>query len=79
MGRIGNYGFVAEAPIFPPRKDRTVYSLIYATRRPPGIEAFRKAQIETLVTQETVRASMRKAKSHGTQSELFGQGRQTED
>jgi hypothetical protein len=45
LGRIGNYGFVAETPIFPPRKDRTVYSLIYATRRPPGIEVFGKAQI----------------------------------
>ena len=73
MRSIGKYGFVAETPIFRPMKDRTLYSLIYATRRPPGIEVFRKVQIETLVTQETVRTSMRKAKTHGPQPELFGQ------
>ena len=73
MRSVGSYEFVAETPIFRPMKDRTLYSLIYATRRSPGIEVFRKAQIETLVTQENVRTSMRKAKTHGEQSELFGQ------
>ena len=73
MQSIGEYGFVAETPIFRPLKDRTLYSLIYATRRSSGIEVFRKVQIETLITQETLRTSMRRAKSHGTQVELFGQ------
>ncbi len=73
MRSIGSYGFVAETPIFRPMKDRTLYSLIYANRRSSGIEVFRKVQIETLVRQETVRTSMRKAKTHGEQSELFGQ------
>lgn len=73
MRSVGCYKFVAETPIFRPQKDRTLYSLIYATRRSPGIAVFRKAQIETLVKQENVRTSMRKAKTHGEQSELFGQ------
>ena len=71
LANIGDYRFVAETPIFRPLADRTLYSLIYATRRPPGIEVFRKAQIKTLREQETVRGSARQTKSSGGQMEAF--------
>jgi three-Cys-motif partner protein len=71
LANIGGYRFVAETPIFRPLADRTLYSLIYATRRPPGIEVFRKAQIKTLREQETVRGSARQTKSSGGQMEAF--------
>jgi three-Cys-motif partner protein len=73
MRAIGSYKFVAETPIFRPMKERTLYSLIYATRKSPGIVEFRKAQVEAMQTQETVRSDMRNAKAFGKQTELFGQ------
>jgi len=45
---IGNYPYVAETPILRPLKDRTLYSLFYATRHPTGIEVFRNCQFKTL-------------------------------
>ncbi len=74
MRTIGDFEFVAETPIFRPLRDRALYSLIYATRRPPGIEVFRAAQRKALLTQRDVRGDMRDAKKHGPQSELFRQG-----
>jgi three-Cys-motif partner protein len=71
LAKVGGYQFVAETPIFRPLVDRTLYSLIYATRKPPGIEVFRKAQIKTLREQETVRGSARQVKSAGGQMEAF--------
>ena len=71
LAEIGGYDFVAETPIFRPLADRTLYSLIYATRKPSGIEVFRRAQIKTLREQETVRAGVRQAKDSGAQLEAF--------
>ena len=71
LAQVGGYEFVAETPIFRPLVDRTLYSLIYATRRPPGIEVFRSVQIKTLREQENVRGTVRQAKSGGLQSEAF--------
>ena len=71
LGQVGGYEFVAETPIFRPLADRTLYSLIYATRKPPGIEVFRRAQIKTLREQENVRGKVRQAKASGAQMEAF--------
>jgi hypothetical protein len=73
LGRIGGYPLVAETPIFRPLKDRTLYSLIYATRKAPGIQVFRDCQIKTLREQSVVRGSTKLARSSETtgQSALF--------
>lgn len=42
---LGGFQFVAETPVLHRLKDRTHYSLIYATRRAPGTEVFRDCQI----------------------------------
>ena len=71
LANIGRYEFVAETPIFRPHADRTLYSLIYATRKAAGIEVFRRAQLKALREQETVRKGVRQAKASGKQMEAF--------
>lgn len=71
LSKVGGYEFVAETPIFRPHADRTLYSLIYATRKPPGMEVFRRAQIKTLREQERVRKDVQQAKASGQQMEAF--------
>jgi three-Cys-motif partner protein len=71
LAKLGGYSFVAETPIFKPLADRTLYSLIYATRKPPGIEVFRRAQLKTLREQEVVRANKRQVEKSGAQIEAF--------
>lgn len=71
LADIGGYNFVAETPIFKPHAERTLYSLIYATRKPPGIEVFRHSQVKTLREQEVVRGNIRQAKTSGAQTEAF--------
>jgi three-Cys-motif partner protein len=41
IGRLGGYEYVMETPVLFPTKDRTFYSLIYATRSSKGVEVFR--------------------------------------
>ena len=77
LAKIGGYEFVAETPIFRPLAHRTLYSLIYATRRPPGIEVFRRAQVKTLREQEKVRGNARQAKTSGGQMEAFSAAEMT--
>ena len=71
LAKLGGYTFVAETPIFKPLADRTLYSLIYATRKSPGIEVFRRNQLKALREQEVVRANKRQAKKSGAQIEAF--------
>jgi len=71
LAKLGGYSFVAETPIFKPLADRTLYSLIYATRKPSGIEVFRRAQLKALLKQEEVRANKRQDKKSGAQREAF--------
>lgn len=71
LSQVGRYEFVAETPIFRPYADRTLYSLIYATRRAPGIEVFRRTQIKTLQEQEVIRKSAQQTKASGAQMEAF--------
>lgn len=71
---IGEYEYVAETPILRPLKDRTLYSLVYATRSPAGIYEFRDCQRKTFLTQAAVRGEVKHV--HGQektkQGELFG-------
>lgn len=62
IGRLGGYEYVMETPVLFPTKDRTFYSLIYATRSPRGVEVFRDCQHATLKAQDQVRADLQVAK-----------------
>lgn len=73
IGKIGGYRFVADTPVLRPIKDREIYSLVYATRKPPGIEVFRKCQAKTLDEQALIRSTAKaEARSAATgQTEAF--------
>jgi three-Cys-motif partner protein len=73
LAQFGGYDFVAETPILRPIKDRTLYSLIYATRKPVGLEVFRDCQVPALEEQSQIRgeAKVRNAVEKGQQEELF--------
>ena len=74
IAQIGGFEYVADTTIFRPMKDQPLYSLIYATRKPKGIEVFRNCQIKTLREQSAVRDATRSAdmlRAKG-QHELFG-------
>jgi three-Cys-motif partner protein len=62
IARIGKYPHVMETPVLFPDKDRTYYSLIYATRSSKGVEVFRDCQAAALKAQDEVRAGVRSAK-----------------
>lgn len=74
LRQVGNYSYVAETPILRPLKDRTLYSLIYGTRKPAGMEVFRDCQIEALKAQGKVRGTTKLAKEADSsgQQEMFG-------
>lgn len=57
IGTIGGFRFVADTPVLRPLKDREIYSLVYATRKPPGIEVFRNCQAKTLEEQSVIRGA----------------------
>lgn len=72
--RLGRYQYVMETPVLFPMKDRTFYSLIYATRSDKGIEVFRDCQHAALLAQDAVRADLQTAKrdeQFGT-ADMFG-------
>ena len=56
------YEYVMETPVLFPTKDRTFYSLIYATRSSKGVEVYRDCQHATLKAQDQVRADLQVAK-----------------
>lgn len=60
--RLGNYRFVMETPVLYPTRDRTFYSLIYATRSKIGVEVFRDAQNATLLEQDAMRIDLKDSK-----------------
>lgn len=68
IGRLGGYEYVMETPVLFPTKNRTFYSLIYATRSPKGVEVFRDCQHAALKAQDQVRADLQVAK----RDDLFG-------
>ena len=72
--RLGHFEYVMETPVLFPMKDRTFYSLIYATRSTKGVEVFRDCQHAALLAQDEVRADLRIAKrdeQSGT-ADMFG-------
>lgn len=62
IGRLGGYQYVMETPVLYPTKDRTFYSLIYATRKDIGIEVFRECQHDALKAQDLVRDQLKSSK-----------------
>lgn len=74
LARIGNYPFVAETTVLRPTVDRPLYSLVYGTRSPTGLEVFRACQIKALHKQDEARgiAKLQAAVSASEQAELFG-------
>lgn len=73
LAQLGGYDFVAETPILRPIRNRTLYSLIFATRKPVGLEVFRDCQVPALEEQSQIRgeAKVRNAVEKGQQEELF--------
>jgi len=59
IARLGRYPYVMETPVLYPTKDRTFYSLIYATRSDVGIEVFRECQHDALKAQDLVRDQLK--------------------
>jgi len=74
LSEKGSYRYVAEVPVLRPLKDRTLYSLVYATRSATGIEVFRDCQIKTLGEQDSVRgaAKVLAASAATGQGDMFG-------
>lgn len=72
--RLGRFKYVMETPVLFPMKDRTFYSLIYATRSAKGVEVFRDCQHAALLAQDAVRSDLQIAKRDeqaGT-ADMFG-------
>lgn len=74
IGGLGNFPYVMETPVLFPLKDRTYYSLIYATRSTKGVEVFRDCQHDALKAQDVVRAALQTSQrdeAFGT-TDMFG-------
>jgi three-Cys-motif partner protein len=74
IGRLGDYPYVMETPVLFPMKDRTFYSLIYATRSTKGIEVFRDCQHASLRKQDEVRSGLQLARrdERAGMTDMFG-------
>lgn len=74
IAAVGKYPFVSIALVLQPKRDRTHYHLVYATRNLRGIEVFKDAEKKALKLSETVRSdAKRRARETATgQPELFG-------
>lgn len=74
LARVGGYSYVAETPILRPLKNRTLYALVYGTRKSIGIEVFRDCQVKTLEEQAAVRGATKHAhvQAQSGQTEMFG-------
>lgn len=57
LKKIGQFRHVTSTPILVPDKDRTKYSLIYATRHIVGLKKFREAENKSIPTQKSARTS----------------------
>jgi three-Cys-motif partner protein len=74
LARQGGYVHVAETTVLRPTVDRPLYSLVYGTRSPTGLEVFRDCQIKALHRQDMARgiAKLNAAVASSRQDELFG-------
>lgn len=73
LGRIGGYKHVAETTVLRPTMDRPLYSLVYGTRSPVGLEVFRSCQIKALRKQDEARgiAKFNATVTSSDQGEMF--------
>ena len=55
LADVGGYPFVSDVDVLKPTKDRTLYFLVYGTRRPKGIEVFRDCHVDALDVQSDIR------------------------
>ncbi|MEG8016906.1 three-Cys-motif partner protein TcmP [Sphingomonas sp. LR55] len=55
LADVGGYRFVSDIDVLKPTKDRTLYFLVYATRRPKGVEVFRDCHVASLTVQSELR------------------------
>lgn len=62
IARLGRYPHVMETPVLYPTRDRTFYSLIYATRSHVGVSVFRECQHNALKAQDLVRDQLKTKK-----------------
>lgn len=73
LSSVGKYPYCMETTILKPVANQHLYSLIYTTRHPAGVEVFRDVQIKAMYEQAATRANTgqrrREEKSH--QAELF--------
>lgn len=73
LAQVGEFKFVAETPVLKPLHDRTLYSLIYATKKARGLEVFRDCQLKALTEQSHIRgeAKIRDISKRESQIEMF--------
>jgi len=73
LAQVGEFKFVAETPVLKPLHDRTLYSLIYATKKARGLEVFRDCQLKALTEQSPIRgeAKIRDISKRESQIEMF--------
>ena len=55
LADVGGYPFVSDVDVLKPTKDRTLYFLVYGTRRPKGVEVFRDCHVDALDVQSDIR------------------------
>ncbi len=74
LARLGGYAHIAETTVLRPTIDRPLYSLVYGTRSPKGLEVFRDCQIKALHNQDKARgiAKLQAAVAASEQGEIFG-------
>jgi hypothetical protein len=58
--RVGALGYTSSAIVLHPKKDRTHFHLIYATREPIGIEVFKAAEKKAMPIMEKTRGEAQK-------------------
>lgn len=58
--RVGEFGYTSSAIVLHPKKDRTHFHLIYATREPKGIEVFKAAEKKAMPLMEKTRDEAQK-------------------
>ncbi len=73
LQRLGQFEHVMETPVYYPLRDRTFYSLVYATHAAAGVEVFRDCQVATLGQQDDRREEAKVADRalRSGQNELF--------
>lgn len=69
----GNFPHVCSAIVLHPEIDRTAFHLIYATRKPVGVEVFKDAEKRAMAVMEKVRAEakQRRREEKTRQTELY--------